>query len=107
MQLNQPLLEVCQAIKLLQSLAFLPLLKDHLSRRVKHGTKPGTTPYLSQTEEKGLTGHLSLAAQSGYGKTHQDVMCTVEGYVNSQNPSCTVSISNRWWWNFKKKKPFS
>jgi len=69
-------------------------LKDRLSRHVKHGTKPGPTPYLSQTEGKELTDHLLLAAQSGYGKIRRDVMSIVEGYVNSQNPSHTVSISN-------------
>jgi len=60
-------------------------LKDHLSGCVKHGTKPGPVPYLSQTEEKELTDHLLLASQSGYGKTHQDVMCIyiVEGDVYS------------------------
>jgi len=46
------------------------------------------------------------AAQSGYGKTCRDVMNMVERYVNSQNPSRLVSISNGWWYNFKKRNPF-
>ena len=27
-------------------------------------------------------------------------------YVNSQNPLCTISISNEWWCNLQKKNPF-
>jgi len=69
-------------------------LKDHLSRRVKHGTKSGPVPYSSQEEEKELTDHLLVTAQSHYGKTCCDVMNMVENYVNCQNPSRLVSISN-------------
>jgi len=44
-----------------------------------------------------------IAAQSGYGKTRCDVMHMVERYVNSQNPSRLVSISNGWWYNLKRE----
>jgi len=67
-------------------------LKDHLSGRVKHGTKPGSTPYLSQVEEKELTDHLLVAAKSGFGKPCKDVMNIVKRYVN-QNSSHTVATS--------------
>ena len=43
-------------------------LKNRLSGRVKHKTKPGPTPYLSQVEEKELTDHLLVAAKSGVVK---------------------------------------
>jgi len=74
-------------------------LKDHLSGRVKRGTN---APYLSLVEEKELTDHLIVSAQSGYGKTCKDVMNTVERYVN-QSSSRSVSISNGWRFNFKKR----
>ena len=77
-------------------------LKDCLSGRVKHGTNPGPAPYLNLVEEKELTDHLIVSAQSGYSKTRKDVINIVERYVN-QSSSCSVSISNGWWFNFKKR----
>ena len=38
-------------------------LKDRLSGRVKHGTKPGPKPYLSAEEEAELTSHLLQAVK--------------------------------------------
>jgi len=81
-------------------------LKDRISGRVKHGTKPGPASYLNQQEEKELTDHLVLCAQAGFGKTRRDVMNLVERYVNSQNPSSNVSLSNGWWYKFKSRNPF-
>jgi len=77
-------------------------LKDWLSGCVKHGTKP----YLNQQEEKELTDHLILSAQAGFGKTRRDVMNIEERYINIQNPSSNVSISNGWWFKFKKRNHF-
>ena len=37
-------------------------LKDRLSGRVKHGTKPGPRPYLNDCEERALADHLVEAA---------------------------------------------
>ena len=54
-------------------------LKDQLSGCVEHGKNPGPAPYLTSKEEKELSDHLILAAQSGYGKTRHDVMNLVEG----------------------------
>ena len=45
-------------------------LKDCLSGRVKHGTKPGPKAYLNQ-EERSLADHLVEAASIGYGKTRK------------------------------------
>jgi len=53
----------------------------------------------STQEEKELTDHLIFPAQGGFGKTCRDVMKIVKRYVNSQNPSSNISISNGWWWN--------
>ena len=62
----------------------LPLstLKDHLSRRVIHGTKPGPKPYLTVDEEAELSQHLLQASAMGLGKTRRDVKCLVEVCVS-------------------------
>ena len=44
-------------------------LKDRLSGRVAHGTKPGPVKYLNDEEECALSDHLIKAAKAGYGKT--------------------------------------
>ena len=80
-------------------------LKDRLSGRVDHGKKPGPAPYLTSKEEKELSDHLILSAQSGYGKTRRDVMNIVEGYMLKQQPPRSVNLSNGWWYNFKKRNP--
>ena len=53
-------------------------LKDCLSGRVKHGTKPGPRPYLNNQEESALADHLIEAAKIGYGKTRKEVKSIVE-----------------------------
>ena len=47
-------------------------LKDQLSSYAEL-EKSLFTPYLTRNEKK-LSNHLNLAALSGYGKTHHDVM---------------------------------
>ena len=59
-------------------------LKDRLSGRVVHGTKPGPKPYLTATEEEELTGHLINAANMGFGKTRRDVLSIVERHVEQK-----------------------
>ena len=44
-------------------------LKDRISGRVKHGSKPGPAPYLTADEESKLVEFLSTYAAIGYGKT--------------------------------------
>ena len=77
-------------------------LKYRLSGRVEHGKNPGPVLCLTSKEEKELSDHLILAAQSGYRKTRRDVMNIVEGYMLKQQPSRSVHLSNEWWHNFKK-----
>ena len=77
-------------------------LKDWLSGLCRAWKNPGPAPYLTSKEEKELSGHLILAAQSGYGKTCRDVMNIVEGYMLKQQPSRSIHLSNGWWHNFKK-----
>ena len=44
-------------------------LRDRLSGRVKHGSKPGPAPYLTEEEERQLVDFLVQVARLGYGKT--------------------------------------
>jgi len=49
-------------------------LKDRLSGRVQHGSKPGPRPYLDEHEEKALSSFITDCASVGYAKTRRDVM---------------------------------
>ena len=49
-------------------------LRDRISGRVVHGTKPGPGPYLSSTEEAELSSFLQPCSKVGYGRTRTDVM---------------------------------
>ena len=53
-------------------------LKDRLSGRVAHCTKPGPVKYLNNEEECALSDHLIKAAKAGYGKTRGQVKVIVE-----------------------------
>ena len=46
-------------------------LKDRLSGRVKHGSKPGPASYLTEEEEYELVDFLIQVAQLGYGKQNR------------------------------------
>lgn len=48
-------------------------LKDRVSGRIAHGSKPGPKPYLTSAEEKELAEFLKSCAKMGYGKTRRDV----------------------------------
>ena len=50
-------------------------LKDRLTGRVKHGTKPGPVAYLNQKEEE-LVKFLFECSSIGYGKTKREVLYT-------------------------------
>lgn len=67
-------------------------LGQRLSGRVVHGTNPGPVPYLTKDEETDLAHHLLTAAEIGYGKTHRDVCCLVESYLNSKTEKGTTYI---------------
>ena len=47
-------------------------LHDCICGRVRHGTKPGPSPYLDTTEEQELANHLITVAKIGYGKTRKE-----------------------------------
>jgi len=56
-------------------------LKDRLSGRVVHGSKPGPKPYLTTAAEEELAVKLIDAANIGYGKTRREVLTIVERHV--------------------------
>ena len=59
-------------------------LKDRLSGRVVHGTKPGPQPYLNDKEERELALFLKDCAAVGYGKTRMDVMSIAQSVAEEK-----------------------
>ena len=59
-------------------------LKDRLSGRVQHGTKPGPLPYLNEAEEKELSSFIINCASVGYAKTRRDVMGIAQSTAESK-----------------------
>ena len=78
-------------------------LKDQLSGRVVHGTKPGPRPYMSTGEETKLSSHLLQVAKMGFGQTRHDVKCLVEMYVKRKGTLRVSTITNGWWQKFLKR----
>ena len=56
-------------------------LKDRLSGRVEHGSKPGPDPYLNDEEEAELSTFLQRCSSMGYGKTRRDVINKAQAYA--------------------------
>ena len=89
-------------------------LKDRLSRRVIHGTKPGLRMTvelifiivaLTVDEEAELLQHPLQASAMGLGKNSRDVKCLVEVYVTKKGTLRGSAISNGWWDKFLKRIP--
>ena len=59
-------------------------LKDRISGRVLHGSKPGPTPYLSEEEESELQKYLIDCSNLGYGKTRQQVISIVKNVAQKK-----------------------
>ena len=58
-------------------------LKDRLSGKVVHGTRPGPKRYLNEIEEKEHADHLIEVASIGYGKTRREVILITEASKGS------------------------
>ena len=80
-------------------------LKDRLSGRVAHGTKPGPVRYLNDAEERALSEHLIEAAQAGYGKTRKQVKGIVENVAQEKNILRSEHVSDGWWRRFMERQP--
>ena len=72
-------------------------LKDCLSGRVVHGTKPGPVWYLNDEEEHALADHLVEAAKVGYGKTRKRVKSIVEKVATGEETSSTLEKAYLRW----------
>ena len=60
------------------------MLKDRLSGRVAHGTKPGPKPYLRSEEEKELVDHLTKLSDMGLPKTRREVLQFTENVATAK-----------------------
>jgi len=80
-------------------------LKDHIAGRVAPGCRMGKKPYLSVEEEKELVTYVTNCAKMGYGKTRQDVMKVVEGYMKYKGHKMSRGLTNGWWNRFIKRWP--
>ena len=80
-------------------------LKDRLSGRVKHGTKPGPRPYLNDQEERALADHLIEAAKIGYGKTRKEVKSIVERVAEEKHCLRGTQVTDGWWTKFLQRQP--
>ena len=61
-------------------------LKDRLSGRVVHGTKPGPKPYLTQEEETALCDHLIEAAKVDTAKSYTSQVDSKKCSKRKMNP---------------------
>ena len=80
-------------------------LKDRLSGRVVHGTKPGPVPYLSAKEEEELEEYIVEACILGYGKTRRQIKVIAEKVAVEKNLLRKVRITDGWCNRFLKRHP--
>ena len=76
-------------------------LKNRLSGRVVHGTKPGPKPYLDRNEEKELAEFLQRCSSV---KTRRDVLSITEAYVGHKGIMRKQKISDGWWRRFLERQ---
>ena len=80
-------------------------LKDRISGRVVHGTKPGPVPYLTKEEEDELEKYLLDAAKCGFGKTRKQVKAIVEKIAIKRGTLRSEHVSDGWWKRFLQRHP--
>lgn len=59
-------------------------LRDRVSGRVTHGTKPGPKPYLSSVEEHEPGNSLVDVAKAGYGKSRKQIKELAEAVAHDK-----------------------
>ena len=79
-------------------------LKDRVTGRVTHGTKPGPRPYLTRNEEDILAQHLVQVAKIGYGKTRKQVNMIAENVAKKEGLLKRDRISNGWLRRFLERQ---
>jgi len=77
-------------------------LRDWLSGRVVHGTRPGPATYLEETQ---LVEYLTSTSKVGYGKTRKQVMNIVERVAKDKGVLKKDKISCGWFWRFRERNP--
>ena len=80
-------------------------LKNRLSGRVKHGDKPGPTPYLTMGEEEELATFLISCSKIGYGKTRREVLGIVQQTLKKKGRSVENFNGDGWWTRFMERNP--
>lgn len=80
-------------------------LRDRVSGRVTHGTKPGPKPYLSSVEEHKLGNFLVDVAKAGYGKSRKQIKELAEAVVHDKAVLKGKKISDGWFRRFMERQP--
>ena len=80
-------------------------LKDRLPGRVKHGSKPGPAPYLTEEEERELAEFFIQVARLGYGKTKQEVLDILRKTLEKKKVNTSKFNGEGWWIRFKERHP--
>ena len=80
-------------------------LRDRISGRVVHGTKPGPRPYLSTTEEAELSSFLKSCSNMGYGRTRTDVMGIARSVAAEKGILKRSKVTQGWWRRFCERQP--
>ena len=74
-------------------------LKNRISGKVKHGTNPGPSSFLTKEEENELASFLTKACKMGQGKTKQEVLYIVKRIVEKKHcDKESFSFSGEGWW---------
>ena len=80
-------------------------LRDRVSGRVIHGTKPGPKPYLSSVEETELAHFLVDVAKAGYGKSRSQIKGIAERVAADKAVLKQKKISDGWFRRFMERQP--
>ena len=81
-------------------------LRDRISGRVVHGTKPGPGPYLSSTEEAELSSFLQSCSKVGYRRTRTDVMGIARSVAAEKGILKGSKVTQGWWRRFCERQPY-
>jgi len=80
-------------------------LRDRISGRVAHGTKPGPKPYLTKEEESEFAEFLVETAKAGYGKSRQQVKAIAENVAQDKGVlGADEHISDGWYCRFMERQ---
>ena len=77
-------------------------LRDRISGRVVHGTKPGP---LSSTEEAELSSFLQPCSKVSYGRTRTDVMGIAPSVAAEKGILKGSKVTQGWWRTFCERQP--